>query len=160
MRRTTHISRVTRPLAAAALLLVIFNLAACGLLPELPNYPQAPIIARAPVKNAVNAPSTQCAKIYWQNLGGARDINKAIAGGRGDGSLSPATYGPRPAAISKRADDATLGKPIDPNNLERRSERSVELSVQYPGEYQKAYAKAIEQWLQQHVAVELHTCTG
>lgn len=159
MRPSLSFCLARRVLAAATFVSAFLVISACGLLPERPNYPQAPIIAN-PARKAVSSLSTPCAKIHWQNLGAARDINKAIAEGRGDGSLTPATYGPRPAAISKRADDAALGKPIDPNNLERRSERSVELSVQYPGEYQKAYAKAIEQWLQQHVAVELHTCTG
>ena len=168
MRSTTHVFRTTQALAAEAVLLALFSLSACGLLPERPNYPQAPIRADAPTRSTTNASSAACAKIYWQNLGAARDINKAIIDGGDGGALANASYGPRPVARRQRADGESLGKPIDPSllgadraagaTLERRSEKSVELSVQFPGEQTKAYLQAIERWLAQHVAVEVRSC--
>jgi len=158
MRAPLQLRHATRPLASAALLLVALLLSACGLLPERPNYPQAPIRADAPTRNVANGPSAPCAKIYWQNLGATRDINKAIIDGNGDGSLISTGYGPRPAPTKPRADADWVGaQELEADSL-RRSERSVELSVQFPGEQQKAQLQAIERWLQQHVVVEINRC--
>jgi len=158
MRPALPLPQGNRPLAAAAALLVALLLPACGLLPERPNYPLAPIRADAPSRNASHGPSAPCAKIYWQNLGATRDINKAIIDGNGNGSLSSTSYGPRPKAIKPPADAEWIGAQELEADLLRRSERSVALSVEFPAEQQKAHLQAIERWLRQHVVVEIESC--
>ena len=153
MRPALQLRHATRPLASAAALVVALFLPACGLLPELPDYPQAPIRADLAAKYAANAPSAPCAKIYWQN----GDINKAIIDGNDSGALVNTAYAPRPAPVKPRADADWIGAQELGTDV-RRSESSIRLSVEFNEEQQKAHLQAIERWLQQQVVVELHSC--
>jgi len=97
------------------------------------------------------APHPPCARIYWHDLGTARDINEAIFSGERE--ARPTSTSMKRPADKQSGDRPELDSPL-------RSARSVELSVQFPHEYEKVYRQAIQRWVQEHLAVEMLSCPG
>jgi hypothetical protein len=115
------------------------GLSACGLVPTSPDPLQA-------------SRTQPCARISWQDLGAARDINAAI--NKGDARPTRLAYG---RGASPQAPDS--GEMAEFDQL-LRSERSIDLSMEIRRENEKAYVKGIEHWLQSHLAIEVRSCPG